>query len=72
MIKLAEKYIRPGTLPFLFCPGCGNGTILGATIRAIDELGIMDRLALLGGIGCSGWIPTYINCLLYTSPSPRD
>ncbi len=61
MHPIAERYLRKDALPFLWCPGCGNGTILGAAIRAIDELDIIDEIALVGGIGCSGWIPTYIN-----------
>jgi 2-oxoglutarate ferredoxin oxidoreductase subunit beta len=61
MHPLAERYLRTDALPFLWCPGCGNGTILGAAIRAIDELEIIDEIALVGGIGCSGWIPTYLN-----------
>lgn len=61
MHPLAEKYLRKFTLPFLWCPGCGNGMILSATVRAIDQLDIIDRVALVGGIGCSGWIPVYIN-----------
>ena len=61
MNPIAEKYLRKEVLPFLFCPGCGNGTILGAVLRAIDRLDIINDLALVGGIGCSGWIPTYIN-----------
>ncbi|MFZ5651743.1 MAG: thiamine pyrophosphate-dependent enzyme [Bacillota bacterium] len=61
MHPLAEKYLRKFTLPFLWCPGCGNGMILSATVRAIEQLDIIDRVALVGGIGCSGWIPVYIN-----------
>jgi len=61
MHPIGEKYLRKEALPFLWCPGCGIGTILGATLRAIDESAIIDQVALVGGIGCSGWIPTYIN-----------
>jgi 2-oxoglutarate ferredoxin oxidoreductase subunit beta len=61
MHPLGEKYLRKNALPLLWCPGCGNGTILNATVRAIENLGIRDRLALVGGIGCSGWIPVYID-----------
>jgi 2-oxoglutarate ferredoxin oxidoreductase subunit beta len=60
MNPMGEKYLRKDSLPFLWCPGCGNGTILAATVRAIDRLGILDDVALIGGIGCSGWIPVYI------------
>jgi len=61
MNPIGEKYLRKKALPFLWCPGCGNGTILGATVRAIERLGIREDVALVGGIGCSGWIPVYID-----------
>ncbi|HHT70458.1 MAG TPA: 2-oxoacid:ferredoxin oxidoreductase subunit beta [Firmicutes bacterium] len=61
MNLLGEKYLRKSALPTIFCPGCGDGTILRAAIDAIDKLGIRDQVALVGGIGCSGWIPVYID-----------
>jgi 2-oxoglutarate/2-oxoacid ferredoxin oxidoreductase subunit beta len=61
MNAIGETYLRKKALPFLWCPGCGNGNILGATVRAIERLGIRQDVALVGGIGCSGWIPVYID-----------
>ena len=61
MNPLGEKYLRKSALPFLWCAGCGNGTVLNAAIRAIDQLEIFEKTAFVGGIGCSGWIPVYIN-----------
>ncbi len=60
MHPLAEKYLRKRALPLIFCPGCGDGTVLNIFIRAVEELGILQDLALVGGIGCSGWLPTYL------------
>jgi 2-oxoglutarate ferredoxin oxidoreductase subunit beta len=42
-----------------FCPGCGNGMILNAFVRAVDDLGwdVKDMLCV-SGIGCSSWIPS--------------
>ena len=60
MFELAEKYLRKDSLPLLFCPGCGNGQILNAFIRAIDEMGIREDVAAVSGIGCSSWIPVYL------------
>ena len=52
-----EKYLR--RVPSLFCPGCGNGMILNAFIRAVDELPIpKENYVLVSGIGCSAWIPS--------------
>lgn len=59
MHTLAEKYLRTENMPFLFCPGCGNGTLINIVVRAIDELGIKDDVAMIGGVGCSSWIATY-------------
>ena len=61
MHPIGEKYLRKKPLPFLWCPGCGNGIIIGSFLRAVDRLGCNNQLALVGGIGCSGWMPTYIN-----------
>ena len=61
MQQLGEKYLRKSALPTIFCPGCGDGIILGAFIRAVEEIGVYEDLALVGGIGCSGWLPVYIN-----------
>ena len=34
------QYLRPRKkFPSVWCPGCGNGIVMGAFIRAIDKLG---------------------------------
>ena len=40
MEQLVEKYFRPGRLPHIWCPGCGNGVITGAIVKAVDKLGL--------------------------------
>jgi 2-oxoglutarate ferredoxin oxidoreductase subunit beta len=60
MQPLAEKYLRKSALPSIFCPGCGDGTILGSMLRVIDDLGL-GNFCFVSGIGCSGWIPVFIN-----------
>jgi 2-oxoglutarate ferredoxin oxidoreductase subunit beta len=60
MNPLEEKYLRRAALPLIFCPGCGDGTVLNVFLRAVEEMGIFAELALVGGIGCSGWLPTYL------------
>ena len=62
MHPLADKYLRQAGLPLIFCPGCGDGTVLNIFLRAVEEMGIFRDLALVGGIGCSGWLPTYLTC----------
>ncbi len=61
MNPLGEKYLRKNFLPFIFCPGCGDGMIVQAFLEAVDSLGIIDDLALAAGIGCSAWIPVYVH-----------
>lgn len=61
MHPLAEKYLRKSALPLFFCQGCGDGTILSALMRAIDDLGIIDDMAFASGIGCCAWIPVFVN-----------
>ena len=57
LAQLRERYLR--RLPTKFCPGCGNGMVLNAFIRAIHSLGIDTReLVCVSGIGCSAWIPS--------------
>jgi 2-oxoglutarate/2-oxoacid ferredoxin oxidoreductase subunit beta len=58
---LAEKYLRKSALPLFFCQGCGDGTILSALMRTVDELGIIDDIVFTSGIGCSAWIPVFMN-----------
>lgn len=58
---LAKRVLRTNQLPFLFCPGCGDGVVVHLTARAIDELGILDKVCTVGAIGCSSWIATYFN-----------
>jgi 2-oxoglutarate ferredoxin oxidoreductase subunit beta len=61
--KLIHKYLRHDKkFPHVWCPGCGNGIILGALIRAIDHLGLeKDDIVLASGIGCSGRMPVYVD-----------
>ncbi len=65
MNPLGEKYLRKDFLPFIFCPGCGDGMIIQAFLEAVDDLEIIDDLALAAGIGCSAWIAVYIHADVY-------
>lgn len=61
--KLIHKYLRHDKkFPHVWCPGCGNGIILGALTRAIDRMGLeKDEIVLASGIGCSGRMPVYVD-----------
>jgi len=61
--KLIHKYLRHDKrFPHVWCPGCGNGIILGALIRAIDRVGLdKNEIVLVSGIGCSGRMSVYVD-----------
>ena len=62
MEDLVEKYFRPGRLPHIWCPGCGNGIITGAIVKAIDKLQLdKDEVAIISGIGCSSRSTGYLD-----------
>ena len=57
------NYLREDRLPHIFCPGCGNGTIVNTFFKGMEEAKIdFDNLALVSGIGCSSRIPGYVQC----------
>ena len=60
---LIHKYLRhEKKFPHVWCPGCGNGIVLGALIRAIDRTGFTkDEIVLVSGIGCSGRMSVYVD-----------
>jgi len=60
---LRHKYLRHNKkFPHVWCPGCGNGIVMGALLRAITRLDMdKDEVVLASGIGCSGRIPTYLD-----------
>ena len=47
----------------VWCPGCGDYSVLGSITTALAELQIPpEQVAAISGIGCSSRIPAYINC----------
>lgn len=62
MEKLIDTYVRPGRLPHMWCPGCGNGIVTGAIIKAIDKVGLdKNQTAVVSGIGCSSRASGYLD-----------
>jgi len=61
--RLIHNYLRHDKkFPHVWCPGCGNGILLGSLIRAIDKTGLTkDEIVLVSGIGCSGRLPVYVD-----------
>ena len=64
-----DKYLRSEKLKTMWCPGCGNGIVLQAIIRALDESGTdLNKTAVIAGIGCSSRAANYLDiCALHTN-----
>ena len=57
-----EVYLRKERLPFIWCPGCGNGIVLRAILGAVDRLGLnRDDVAVVSGNGCSSRASGYVD-----------
>jgi len=69
MKTVIDDYIREEMFPHMWCPGCGNGIVLGAIIRAIDDLKWdRDKIVMISGIGCSSRITGYVDfCSMNTT-----
>jgi 2-oxoglutarate ferredoxin oxidoreductase subunit beta len=49
-------------MPHIWCPGCGNGTVLNSFVHALDELKVdIDKIVVVSGIGCIGRTAGYTN-----------
>jgi len=61
--RLIHQYLRHDKkFPHVWCPGCGNGILLGSLIRAIHQTGFSkDDIVIVSGIGCSGRLPVYVD-----------
>ncbi|MFW6129558.1 MAG: thiamine pyrophosphate-dependent enzyme [Atribacterota bacterium] len=72
-MNIVHKYLRNNKIfPHLWCPGCGNGIILGAVIRAIDKLQLdKNEVVIVSGIGCSGRSSTYVDFHTVHTPHGR-
>lgn len=55
------KYVKPGVMPHMWCSGCGIGGMLGALLRAFEELGYgKTDTVVVTGIGCTGKADDYL------------
>ncbi|MBC3537402.1 thiamine pyrophosphate-dependent enzyme [Megasphaera hominis] len=64
-----DTFLRQDKLPHIWCPGCGNGIVINALIRAIEKTEIdPDNVVIVSGIGCSSRANGYMNfCALHTN-----
>ncbi|ROR32486.1 2-oxoacid:ferredoxin oxidoreductase subunit beta [Inmirania thermothiophila] len=57
--KLTPKDYKSDIKP-VWCPGCGDFSVLSSITKALAELGIPpEQAAVVSGIGCSSRIPAY-------------
>ena len=63
-----DRYLRRDKLRTMWCPGCGNGIVLQALVRALDEAGgDQDKGVVGSGVGCSSRAVNYLDtCGLHT------
>lgn len=67
-----NDYLRNDKMPTLWCSGCGDGLVMKALIRAVDELGWdKDSVAVVSGIGCSGRMSSYLDFNTLHTPHGR-
>jgi len=55
------KFLKDGSLPHMWCPGCGNGIVLANMLRAFEESGYTKKnTVVVTGIGCWGKADDYL------------
>ncbi|MBU0704276.1 MAG: 2-oxoacid:ferredoxin oxidoreductase subunit beta [Chloroflexi bacterium] len=61
--QVHEQYLRHHKkFPNVWCAGCGIGIVLGAIIRAVDDLQLdKNDVAMISGIGCTGRMSVYVD-----------
>ncbi len=58
-----KRYLRQKKkFPHVWCPGCSNGIVMGAIIRAVAQLEWKrTNTTMVSGIGCSSRMPVYVD-----------
>lgn len=60
--QVKPNYLRSAKLPHIWCPGCGNGIVTSALVRAIERGKFKQRdVVIISGIGCSSRATGYLN-----------
>jgi 2-oxoglutarate/2-oxoacid ferredoxin oxidoreductase subunit beta len=62
-LRMPKPSDYKSTVKPVWCPGCGDHSVLVAFQRAMAELALPpEQIAVVSGIGCSSRIPSYTNC----------
>lgn len=57
-----DNYLRNDRLPWIYCQGCGIGSMTNAYVHALERSGIdPKKTAIVSGIGCTGRGSGYLN-----------
>jgi len=59
-----DQYIKTDSLPSVWCPGCGIGTVVNTFFQALDESGLKN-VRVISGTGCAGKIADHLNIESY-------
>lgn len=61
-----DPFISQDSMPSLWCPGCGIGTIVYTLVQALEDAGIGEEdVRVVSGIGCTGKIASHLNLESY-------
>lgn len=56
-----HDYLADRMMPHMWCPGCGNGIVLGAILRVLAQMGLQkNEVVITTGIGCWGKVDDYV------------
>ncbi|MDA8125480.1 MAG: thiamine pyrophosphate-dependent enzyme [Deltaproteobacteria bacterium] len=56
------EYLNREALPHTWCPGCGIGVMMGAMVRAFEELAYKNTdTVVVTGIGCTGKVDDFLS-----------
>jgi 2-oxoglutarate ferredoxin oxidoreductase subunit beta len=61
----ADSFLREESIPSVWCPGCGIGTVVNTFVETLTKSNIdLDKVCISSGIGCTGKIADYLelNC----------
>lgn len=57
-----KDYLHEDKLPQCWCPGCGNGIVFNALVRALEEMQIPpEEIVIITGSGCLARLVSYPN-----------
>jgi len=60
--QVTKDFLRTKKLPHIWCPGCGNGIVTAALVRAIERADYDQKdVVIVSGIGCSSRAAGYLN-----------